>query len=395
MGGSIQPILDEPVGAPVSEAGLSPSSLKMRWASIGILRRVIVARRACDAAMYEFPNGILCYGTTTDRGHRPCLIVRSYNCHINVEVCMSVKSCKYIYKYIHKGGDRAMFDLTTEEGRRLRDVDRAARRDEIHYYQDNRSVGACEAAWRIFSFGLADISPSVVRLPAHLENGQRVYFDNGNDTEAVAARAHAGPPETHLTAWFRWNETCAENEKYPYYKMPHYCTWNKTSKVWSRRERGCGAVGRLHTISPTSGEVYYLRVLLHHPSSNGAKGFSDLKTVDGEVHETFRAACAALGIIDDDREWDAALADAVTFAMPSQLRDLYVSLLTCCEVGSPVALFDKYKAEMADDFRLKLTEVSTLRMIVFDSAARLVCRPPNRTVHCRSLVWQRNRGMGC
>ena len=58
--------------------------------------------------------------------------LRRFDCHINVEVCMSVKSCKYIYKYVHKGGDRAMFDLSTAEGRQQRDADRAARRDEIN-----------------------------------------------------------------------------------------------------------------------------------------------------------------------------------------------------------------------------------------------------------------------
>ena len=86
---------------------------------------------------------------------------------------MSVKSCKYIYKYVHKGGDRAMFDLSTAEGRQQRDADRAARRDEINYFQDNRSVGACEAVWRIYGFDMADMYPSVLPLPVHLENGQR------------------------------------------------------------------------------------------------------------------------------------------------------------------------------------------------------------------------------
>ena len=30
-----------------------------------------------------------------------------YNAHINVEICSSIKSCKYLYKYVYKGPDMA------------------------------------------------------------------------------------------------------------------------------------------------------------------------------------------------------------------------------------------------------------------------------------------------
>ena len=32
---------------------------------------------------------------------------RKYNAHINVEISSSIKSCKYLYKYIYKGPDMA------------------------------------------------------------------------------------------------------------------------------------------------------------------------------------------------------------------------------------------------------------------------------------------------
>ena len=68
-----------------------------------------------------------------------------------------------------------------------------------------------------------------------------------------------------------------------------------------------------------------MRLLLHHQSSKGAKGFDDLKiTPDGVEHETFRSACANLGIIGDDSEWDSALEDAAQVAMPAQIRELYI-----------------------------------------------------------------------
>ena len=32
---------------------------------------------------------------------------RKYNAHINVEICSSIQSCKYLYKYVYKGPDMA------------------------------------------------------------------------------------------------------------------------------------------------------------------------------------------------------------------------------------------------------------------------------------------------
>ena len=38
--------------------------------------------------------------------HSPYLL-RKYDCHINVEACVSIKSVKYLYKYVYKGNDAA------------------------------------------------------------------------------------------------------------------------------------------------------------------------------------------------------------------------------------------------------------------------------------------------
>ena len=42
--------------------------------------------------------------------YSPVLLTK-YNCHINVEVCTTVKSVKYIFKYIHKGFDCAAVEV--------------------------------------------------------------------------------------------------------------------------------------------------------------------------------------------------------------------------------------------------------------------------------------------
>lgn len=44
------------------------------------------------------------------------VLLRTFNAHINIEYCNSVKSIKYICKYVNKGSDHASFTLEDGEG---------------------------------------------------------------------------------------------------------------------------------------------------------------------------------------------------------------------------------------------------------------------------------------
>ncbi len=48
-------------------------------------------------------------------------------------------------------------------------------------------------------------------------------------------------------------------------------------------------VGRMYSVLPRAAERYYLRVLFLHVS--GATSYEDIRTVKGELRETFHAAC--------------------------------------------------------------------------------------------------------
>jgi len=77
---------------------------------------------------------------------------------------MSIKSIKYVLKYVHKGCDQATFAL------------RSGQVDEISDFQNARYVSSSEAAWRILEFPIHERFPPVEQLAVHLENGQRLYF---------------------------------------------------------------------------------------------------------------------------------------------------------------------------------------------------------------------------
>jgi hypothetical protein len=121
--------------------------------------------------------------------YNPFLLL-TFECHINVEICSSVKSVKYLHKYVYKGHDRAEVALqpvgNAEAG--PAPTNAAAReRDEIKEYVDGRYVSASEAAWRLYGFEMHDISPNVTRLAVHVEGGQQVYFGAAARAEDVVS----------------------------------------------------------------------------------------------------------------------------------------------------------------------------------------------------------------
>jgi hypothetical protein len=185
--------------------------------------------------------------------YSPYLLLK-YECHLNVEVCVSVESVKYLYKYCYKGPDRTMVATRVPSDGEV---------NEILLFQDVRSFGSSEGCWRTFNFGMYGRSPPVARLPVHLENLQQCRYQAGRERE----RVDAGAPTTELTAWLEYIAADAHADsralKYPDFVEQH--TWVKKSRSWKPRGRnGETPVGRVYTVHPSAGEVFYLRTLLHH-----------------------------------------------------------------------------------------------------------------------------------
>src|SRR6266581_2467165 len=134
-------------------------------------------------------------------------LLLKYNCHINVEVCASIKSIKYLFKYVYKGHDCA--DIEFKE---------KVRHDEVKSFLDARYVSAPEAMHRIFAFKMHGSSHTVYRLAVHLPDEQYVHFREGKENEALEA---AGSRETTLTAWFNLNVTNPSARNLLYSDIPY------------------------------------------------------------------------------------------------------------------------------------------------------------------------------
>ena len=114
-----------------------------------------------------------------------------------------------------------------------------------------------------------------------------------------------------------------------------------------------GTIGRILTVHPTAGEVFYLRMLLSHDFSGGAKNFNDLKTVNGLLLASYHDVCMELGLLQHDSEWQNVLEDAAHTRMCPQIRELFVTLLLFCPVGNPAILFETHHENWWDDFVLR------------------------------------------
>jgi len=298
-------------------------------------------------------------------------------------------------KYLYKGHNRALAVVQSEAGARLAARPQAttggadgnnvpAARDEVQNYLDGQHVSASEACHWLFAFDLHGMHPNVYRLAVHLPNEQTTYFPEG--TTVGEAMMHNN--STTLTGWCDFNRKAkfeyaaaailARNSNDPapplpaalttlYPDYPEIVVWSKSKKTWHLRKRvvgrqgagrnnhvTLGTMGRMYFVQPSEGERYYLRILFTHVI--GATCFEDIKTTHRPhtfttiVHPTFKAACLARGLLQDDVEWDQCLSEVAGVQVPSSLQQLFASLLIFNNVTNLGRLWDMHKGALTEDF---------------------------------------------
>lgn len=276
-----------------------------------------------------------------------------YNAHINVEVCTSLKAIKYIYKYIYKGYDCANVTLRADGQQQLN-------YDEITNYVNCRYVSSPEAIWRLRENKMHDRSHTVMRIPVHLPNQQRITFEEGNEEEAIIA-AQTGT--TKLESWFRLNATDPTAHQFLYTEIPIHFVYIRNN--WQRRQRGGDKiVPRMYTVSPRDEERFYLRTLLLHV--RGSESFEALRSFDGIIYDTYKAAAQARGLLESDDEWIRCLQDAVTYQMPRQLRETFSYIIVFCRPAQPLLLWQQFYEDMILDYMRSLPEPEAINMALHD-----------------------------
>ena len=270
-------------------------------------------------------------------------LLRKFDAHINVEICSSIRSVKYLYKYVYKGHDCANMELRTS-GNRESSSNPAVDHDEIKQYVDGRAVTPPEAAWRIFGFVMHEQSHTVIRLPVHLPLDQNVVFTLDNITDAMERSC-----ETALTAFFKLCSTETISSDLFYWQAGE--SYRFVNKKWQLRIRNeSNIISRMYGVSPLDRERYFLRMLLLKVPS--PTSFEYLRTFEGILHPTFFDAAKARGLLADDEEWSRCLAEASVYRMPSILRQLFAVILTFCqpENPDPEELFRRHGDDLMEDY---------------------------------------------
>lgn len=281
------------------------------------------------------------HGRMIDNTHvvpyNPYLLLK-YNAHINVEVCTSLRAVKYIYKYIYKGFDCANMTITAADNPTLR-------YDEISNFINARYVSAPEAMWRLLESPMYDHSHTVMRLPVHLPNQQRIMFETGREQEALEA-AQTG--KTKLEAYLQLNTIDVNARNLLYTEIPYHYVYLKN--MWQQRQRGGNnVVARLYNVGIKDEKRFYLRMLLLHVK--GPTSFQFLRTVDDVVYNTFKDAAFHRHLLDSDEEWDRCLQESATYQMPNQMRQTFAYICCFCMPPNALELWNKHLLDMSLDYR--------------------------------------------
>ncbi|XP_072077870.1 uncharacterized protein [Arachis hypogaea] len=235
-----------------------------------------------------------------------------YGCHINVEYTCQTSAIKYLFKYVHKGNDRVT----------------------ASFYQSAEDSMSGHAAWRLFGYDIQIKEPAVIRLLFHLLEDHPVIFRDHDNIQVVLNRVEG--KLTKLLAWFLANNVYPFARSLTYSEFPNKFVWKDDVSIWVPRKQGF-FIGRSTHVPRGNGEDYYSRLLLN--IQKGCRSFIDIRTVEGVVYDTFKEACYALGLLQDDKEFIDAILEASSWASGSYVRDLFVILLISNNISCPEIYF--------------------------------------------------------
>ncbi|XP_021974961.1 uncharacterized protein LOC110870070 [Helianthus annuus] len=195
--------------------------------------------------------------------------------------------------------------------------------DEIKAYLDCRYISACEAAWRIFMYDIHYRYPAVEVLHFHCEDGQSIVYNDHDNLCVIVTDPTV--KMTMFTEWMNCNKVDEFARTLRYVHFPGYYVWNPKNRKWNRRKHPYGSIGR--------------------------------------VFQTFKDACFARGLLDDDKEYVNAVKEASTWSTGDFLRTFLVMLLLSNSISRPGVFWLETKSLLCEDIlyqQRKITGIADL-----------------------------------
>ncbi|XP_062085728.1 uncharacterized protein LOC133791833 [Humulus lupulus] len=182
------------------------------------------------------------------------------------------------------------------------------------------------------------------RLPSHLPGEHTVIFEENKCVENGVCIP--GIEKTKFTQWLEANKNYDDARKLTYSDFPISWVWNSKEKTWTRRKNGL-TIGRIYFTHPSTGERFYLRMLLNFVK--GSTSYESIRTINGVTYPNFKGACYALGLLDDDKEWIDCLTEAAIWATGKELRHLFITILIHCQVSDASQLWKSNYIAFSED----------------------------------------------
>ena len=296
-------------------------------------------------------------------------LLELFDCHICVEVCASKKCFKYVYVM------RAHHSSVSSSFHRYKYCFKAPDYcsivvDEIDAYLSGRLLTASEATWRFLGLKLHKEYPSVVRLDVHLPDHQNVVFDPTQDVRDIFEAAERST--STLLEWFALNSRDPEARKHLYTDIPEHYVWLQNTWIPRSSSRpNTFSVGRMYAVSIHNHELFSMRTLLKF--QRGCTNFLDILCVDGVTYSTFREACSAFGLVENDSEFIAAFTEYLetTVADARSIRSQFVLMLCAINTINAQSIFEHFAIDLIGaDSRQHVLQCMELKMISMSRSLR-------------------------
>ncbi|XP_071727994.1 uncharacterized protein [Rutidosis leptorrhynchoides] len=235
-----------------------------------------------------------------------------------------------------------------------------------------------EWSWRLFEYEIIHRTHAVYRLSFHLPEQQPIIFDAESVIELVLSKPSVGASQ--FIEWMARNRSDPEAHQFTYIEFPRHYVWNSSERMWTKQKIG-RVIGRMHFVPPKSGECYYLRILLN--KVRGPTCYEDIRTVNGIVYDTFKEACYAMGLLNDDKEYIASTREPHEWASGQFCRSLFVSLITSDSVSCPDRVWHETCDLLSDDLKhecpehFRSNDPETLRKVLHNIALAKIERQLN------------------